>query len=194
MLDLQTLGGELRRRRRALRIPSAELARRIGISQTYIWLIEKAKPRTSGEPSRPSEDLLRRWTAVLGMGEAEARGIYELAGYFDSDVLREHRESRPVTPRAERSPASSVSASSRRDFAGGESRRSSSAQRLDLSPALSALDRWAGAEHAGIDEESLIRRVQLILQLAQRNGRSEEAAFLLHSFLRWLEFHLEEES
>jgi predicted transcriptional regulator len=38
MLDLSTLGRELRTRRRALRIPSAELARKIGVSQTYVWL------------------------------------------------------------------------------------------------------------------------------------------------------------
>src|SRR5579859_6497895 len=97
MLDLPALGVELRRRRRALRIPSAEFARRIGVSQTYVWLIEAAKPRSSGEPSRPSEDLLQRWTAALGMSESESRRIRELAGYFDVPV-GEPRSSRSTAP------------------------------------------------------------------------------------------------
>src|SRR5437660_739705 len=100
MLDLPTLGRELRSIRRGLRIPSAELARRIGVSPTYVWLIEQAKPRTSGEPSRPSEDLLRRWTAALGMNADDAQRIRERAGYFGSDFTFERHASLAASPRS----------------------------------------------------------------------------------------------
>jgi transcriptional regulator with XRE-family HTH domain len=192
MIDLPTLGRELRQRRRALRIPSAEFARRIGVSQTYVWLIEAAKPRQSGEPSRPSEDLLQRWTEALGMTEPEARHIHELAGYFDSDALRAYRDARVSTSRTERSPASAVNPRSEYDFVGGEYTRDHRALRSNPTPPLVALQRWAGAEHAGANEETLVRRIHDIWQRAARNGHSEEAAYLLDSLLQWLEFHVED--
>jgi transcriptional regulator with XRE-family HTH domain len=99
MPDLSRLGHELRTRRRALRIPSAELARRIGVSPTYVWLIEQSKPRKSGEPSRPREDLLRRWMAALGMDASEAQQIREFAGYFGPDFPNERDLMQGLSPR-----------------------------------------------------------------------------------------------
>src|SRR5450759_3624191 len=116
MLDLSTLGRELRTRRRALRIPSAELARKIGVSQTYVWLIEQSKPRKSGEPSRPSEDLLMRWTAALGMSASEALQIRELAGYFGPDFPNERDLTQGLSPRTSlRSTSESGSAKTQDD-------------------------------------------------------------------------------
>jgi Bifunctional DNA primase/polymerase, N-terminal len=65
-------------------------------SQTYVWLIEQSKPRKSGEPSRPGEDLLRRWMAALGMSESDVQRIRELAGYFGEDA----HHVREMSPRA----------------------------------------------------------------------------------------------
>ncbi len=193
MIDLPTLGRELRQRRRALRIPSAEFARRIGVSQTYVWLIEAAKPRSSGEPSRPSEDLLQRWTEALGMTESEARRIYELAGYFDSDALRAYRDSRPSSQRAVRSSLPPVYSRSENEFIGDDEDTPRPGDQLsNPPPPLVALQRWAGAEPAGADEETFARRIRYLLLQADSRGRGEEAAYLLDSLLRWLEFHLKE--
>jgi transcriptional regulator with XRE-family HTH domain len=192
MIDLPTLGRELRQRRRALRIPSAEFARRIGVSQTYVWLIEAAKPRPSGEPSRPSEDVLQRWTEALGMTEPEALHIHELAGYFDSDALRAYRDSRPSPRQAVRSSSPPVFPRSENELVNDEDMYDPGGQRSNLPSPLIALQRWAGAEYAGADEETLAHRIHNILQRADRTGRSDEAAYLLDSLLRWLEFHVEE--
>lgn len=192
MIDLPTLGHELRRRRRSLRIPSAEFARRIGVSQTYVWLIEAAKPRKSGEPSRPSEYLLQRWTEALGMTETEARQIYELAGYFDSDALREYRDSRPSSPRASGSASPPVPTRPESEMVGDEYTRDRYAPRPRSTSPQVALERWSDTEHSAMDEETLVHRIHAILQRADRNGRADEAANLLDSLLRWLEFHMED--
>jgi transcriptional regulator with XRE-family HTH domain len=190
MIDLPTLGRELRQRRRALRMPSAEFARRIGVSQTYVWLIEAAKPRPSGEPSRPSEDLLQRWTEALGMTESEARHIHELAGYFDSDALRAYRDSRPSKQHVVRSSSPPLYSRSENAFIGDEDTLDPTEERPNPIPPLVALQRWAGAEHISADEEMLAHRIHIILQQADRTGRSAETAYLLDSLLRWMEFHV----
>src|SRR5947209_1544779 len=106
MSDLVALGAELRRRRKAQGLSSAELARRIGVSPTYVWLIEGAKPRpSSGEPSRPSEDVLHRWAAALDTAEYEQERIRELAGYSGPARLRRAPlYSPPMAPPALREP------------------------------------------------------------------------------------------
>ncbi len=183
MLDLPTLGVELRRRRRALRIPSAEFARRIGVSQTYVWLIEAAKPRSSGEPSRPSEDLLQRWTAALGMNEAESRRIRELAGYFDVPV-GEPRYARSSSPPMTSSPGSVNEYSAEGPDTASERLSSMAA------PHLPALRRWARAADPDGGEVAIIDRIHEILRMAGSNQRTDEATYLLDSFLRRLEFHI----
>src|SRR5579872_2850279 len=162
MLDLPTLGVELRRRRRALRIPSAEFARRIGVSQTYVWLIEAAKPRSSGEPSRPSEDLLQRWTAALGMSESESRRIRELAGYFDVPV-GEPRYSRSGSPTMAASPGS-VS-----EYSAQGAETASDRPPAMAAPHRLALRRWARAADPEREEVAIIDRIHEILRVAHSN-------------------------
>src|ERR1700674_5788658 len=109
MIDLERLGRELESRRKENRIGRAELARGIGVSQTYIWLIEHARPRSSGEPSRPSEDVLHAWTMALGMTDEESRHMRELAGYFGQRVtplrLMSRAERQPRRPQIHMVPA-----------------------------------------------------------------------------------------
>jgi transcriptional regulator with XRE-family HTH domain len=143
MLDLPIVGEELRSRRRALRIPSAELARKIGVSPTYIWLIEQSKPRKGGEPSRPSEDLLRRWMAALGMTESEAQRIRELAGYFGPAPTSQPNSAPDESSYATMYPDKPIRHALSRDDAGqelGQGSRSSSEQRI---ASQVALRRWA---------------------------------------------------
>ncbi len=191
MLDLPTLGRELRVRRRALRIPSAELARKIGVSPTYIWLIEHAKPRQSGEPSRLSEDLLRRWTSALGMTGPDTQRIRELAGYFGSDVQYE----RGTAPRAPvstsvHSPSPLYSSQAPND-AEPELEQGNQRERYDRATDMAALHRWAGTEAPDNGDEAIAERVRDVFQRADQNGRHDEARSLLNSFLAWLEFHID---
>ena len=194
MIDLERLGQELRGRRRALRIPSAELARRIGVSPTYVWLIEQAKPRPRGEPSRPSEELLGRWTVALGMDDTEARHIRELAGYFGP--------ARPVSVPSQAQQFAPASATSvPRDDRLLDTDPSSPPQvgmaRSQVSrlfePQMEALRRWSGAERNEDPERLLVDRMRDVLHQAQRVGRGDEAVSLLDSFLRWLAVHIEDE-
>jgi transcriptional regulator with XRE-family HTH domain len=193
MLDLSTLGRELRTRRRALRIPSAELARRIGVSPTYVWLIEQSKPRKSGEPSRPSEDLLRRWMAALGMDASEAQQIREFAGYFGPDFPNERDITQGQSPRTSlRSPSESGPALTPDDVArelgqGGDPRRYGRAAHK------AAIDRWAGTIEDEMGDTAIAQRLQAVLLQADRNGQAAETRALLNSFLAWLEFHVGQE-
>jgi transcriptional regulator with XRE-family HTH domain len=189
MLDLSRLGHELRTRRRALRIPSAELARRIGVSPTYIWLIEQAKPRQGGEPSRPSEDLLSRWMAALGMTESDAQRIRELAGYFGPAVLSQQNSAPDESSYTTMYSDKTIRHALARDDVGqelGQGSRYSSDQRV---ASQVALRQWAGAKEIDDADETILLRVQEVIQRAARNGRGEEVNALLNSFLSWLEFH-----
>jgi transcriptional regulator with XRE-family HTH domain len=188
MLDLETLGRELRERRKGLRIRSAELARRIGVSQTYVWLIESAKPRAGGEPSRPGEDVLARWTAALGMDAEETRRIRALAGYFDPEVRP------PPGARYARMPAPAPIVEQPHI----ESARPSGEFRVQAAampappfvPQADALRQWAGASGVEEPEPDVTARTEHVLASAEASGRGEEAQNLLRSFLDWLEFHL----
>jgi transcriptional regulator with XRE-family HTH domain len=193
MLDLSTLGRELRTRRRALRIPSAELARRIGVSPTYVWLIEQSKPRKSGEPSRPGEDLLTRWTAALGMSASEAQQIREFAGYFGPDFPNERDLTQGLSPRrsvrsiSEPEPALTQDDVARELGQGGKPRSYSRAAHK------AALDRWAGTVEDEMGDTAIVERVRAVLLQADRIGQAAETRALLSSFLAWLEFHAEQE-
>jgi len=189
MIDLERLGRELRGRRRALRIPSAELARRISVSPTYVWLIEQAKPRPRGEPSRPSEELLDRWTMALGMDDGEAQHIRELAGYFGP--------TRPVSVPPQFAPAPTPTRDDRlRDMDASSAPQArmatGEASRL-FEPHTEALRRWSGAGRRQDPERLLVDRMRDLLDRAERVGRSDEAVSLLDSFLRWLSVHIEDE-
>ena len=80
-MDLVELGRVLQERRKALGIPQAELARRIEVSASYVWMIEQAKRRESGEPSQPSEVLLEKWADALGWDDPYTRQLLALAGH-----------------------------------------------------------------------------------------------------------------
>ncbi|MFO1208706.1 MAG: short-chain fatty acyl-CoA regulator family protein [Amaricoccus sp.] len=64
------LGARIRERRRALGVTQAELARRIGISASYLNLIERNKRGIAGQ-------LLRRTAAALDLGLEEIDGAAE---------------------------------------------------------------------------------------------------------------------
>jgi transcriptional regulator with XRE-family HTH domain len=83
MIDMIRLASVLRERRESLGISAAEIARRVGVSPTYVWMIENAKPRKGGEPSRPSSAVLEKWARALGMDDRYARQVLRLAGYED---------------------------------------------------------------------------------------------------------------
>lgn len=57
--EVSTVGGRIRRRREAVGLRAAELARRASISKAYLSELE------SNEKARPSADLLYRIAAVL---------------------------------------------------------------------------------------------------------------------------------
>lgn len=194
MLDLPALGRELRSTRRGLRIPSAELARRIGVSQTYVWLIEQAKPRTSGEPSRPKEELLRRWTTALGMSADDAQRIRELAGYFGPDLSRERggmlAASPPSSPRAMSSAQDAMSVGEAEHDRAQRGR----SERDRRGTNSAALQRWAGTAQSDDADAAIVRRIQDLLERADRLGATDETRGLLNSFLSWLDFHMSEET
>jgi transcriptional regulator with XRE-family HTH domain len=194
MLDLSRLGHELRARRRTLRIPSAELARRIGVSPTYVWLIEQSKPRKSGEPSRPSEDLLRRWIAALGMSASEALQMREAAGYFGPDFPNERDITQGVSPRISLRSRSESGSAKIQDDVGRELGQGGKPRGYGRAANKAALDRWAGTGDDEIGDMAITQRLRAVLLQADRNGRAAETRALLNSFLSWLEFRAGQES
>src|ERR1700732_1506674 len=90
-MDLVRLGQELRQRRKVGGIARTRLARRVGVSPTYLWMLEEAKPRANGEPSRPSRYLLMQLAAELDMDVQHTEWILGLADYetVDEDGRRE---------------------------------------------------------------------------------------------------------
>ncbi len=80
-MDLKALGERLEERRRDIGLPRAELARRIGATENYVWMIERAKRRQNGEPSRPAKELLERWVSALRWGPEQERAVMNAAGY-----------------------------------------------------------------------------------------------------------------
>jgi transcriptional regulator with XRE-family HTH domain len=85
--DLSRLGSLLRQRREALGMTRARLASVMGISQSYIAVVEDARPRATGRkrPSRPTPETLLLWTHALNMPETDAGRAFDLAGYSGDD-------------------------------------------------------------------------------------------------------------
>jgi predicted transcriptional regulator len=79
--DLKRVGQWLRARRTEQHIARTDLARRVGVSPTYLWMVEEARERASGEASQPSQFLLRQLATELGMTERESHDLLRLAGY-----------------------------------------------------------------------------------------------------------------
>ena len=91
-MDLIELGRTLRQRREDIGVPRAVLAQRIGVSSTYMWMIERAAPRKNGEPSQPSKELVERWAAALGLSALAVAEALALAGHV-SPTTRTARRS-----------------------------------------------------------------------------------------------------
>ncbi|GAC1332406.1 MAG: hypothetical protein NVS2B16_23860 [Chloroflexota bacterium] len=84
-VDLRALGTRLRERRKALDLTREDVAARAGVTPAYLYLIEHARPRSGGTPSRPKREFLRRWAEVLGMDEQAIDDVLRLAGYAPVD-------------------------------------------------------------------------------------------------------------
>jgi transcriptional regulator with XRE-family HTH domain len=189
VLDLSALGRELRERRRMLRISSAELARRIGVSPTYIWLIESASPRKNGLPSRPSEDVLRQWTQALGMGAVDTERMRSLAGYFGTTT---QADVRPPMPRLARMrPNYALLPSDAEDHGAAMAAPFPSAGPSPTAP-MPPAPAPRGDEPAP-EEVELGERLRRLLRMAELRGRTEEITDLVRSHLQWLQHRVEDE-
>lgn len=88
---MQTLGQVLRERREAIGLSRSAVARRVEVSDSYISMVERAIPQRGGRPSQPSVDVLSRWFAALGWGQASAEDrryidrLLALAGHAGPD-------------------------------------------------------------------------------------------------------------
>jgi transcriptional regulator with XRE-family HTH domain len=160
-MDLERLGSVLRERREALGIPAAEIARRVGVSPAYVWMVENARPRKSGEPSRPREAVLDRWTRALGMDERYARQVLRLGGYGGEEEKTVSTEAIAARPLA--GPAMM--------------------QALVGSPVHFQMP-------PSLRDDVLLDDVRETLRLAAESGRAEEAHNLLESYLDWLRHRL----
>lgn len=183
-MDLERLGVELRNRRRTLRMSGTELARRVGISPTYVWLIERARERPSGEPSRPSEDVLADWARALSLNEDETRRIRELAGYSNPPQL--YAMAPPPMPSSARyipveSPFDPWSDS---PAAEAPMLRTMDTRIAESSPPL---DRDDPVEV----ERRLVATTRRLLRQAEAAGKTQEVADLFASMLSWLEHHID---
>ena len=171
-MDLHRLGTVLREQRAVIGIPAAEVARRIGVSPTYVWMVERARPRKGGEPSRPSRALLEQWAHVLGMDERYRRQVLLLAGYEE--------ESRPSSPRrftrAARAPSSMPEP--------GE-------PMMDALFSTSPSPRFEPP--AQLWPDVIAEDVRETLRYAEEQGRLEETADLLEEYLAFLRHRLEEQ-
>ena len=148
-------------------MPAAEIARRVGVSPTYIWIVEHARPRKGGEPSRPSEDVLRRWANALRMDERYARQILRLAGY-------EVESSSPSSPLPRRLMRLAASPPPGR-------------------PMMESLFAAAPLPEAPKDLRAAVLAEEMheVLQRAEEEGRLEETAGLLEEYLAFLRHRLE---
>lgn len=172
-MDLRRLGSVLREQREAVGIPAAEIARRVGVSPTYVWMVEQARPRKGGEPSRPSEPVLERWTRALGMDQRYARQVLLLAGY--DEASREPRTPAPSAP-----PPVAPAATPR-------------APVPEPGPSmLDALFKPAARFEPPreVRADAIAQDVRETLRDAEAEGRLEETAGLLEQFLAFLRSRL----
>jgi transcriptional regulator with XRE-family HTH domain len=171
MMDLRRLGAVLREQREELGIPAAEVARRVGVSPTYVWMVEHARPRKGGEPSRPGEDLLRRWALALRMDERYVRQVLRLAGYEESDraPARSRRPRITSSPFPEPGPAMMSAL-------------------FDAAPPYPVPSSGEGPRELLADV--LADELLDLLQRAEAQGRLEETADLLEEYLGFLRHRL----
>lgn len=169
-MNLLELGTALRERREALGIPRTELARRVGVTPTYIWLVETAKPRPNGEPSRPTAGVLERWTEALGMDRRYRDQALRLAGYGEVETVSEVGGPVPyMLDRHEAMPATRAMAA---DF---------SAAPMQF------------RQPRDLQARVLVESLREVLALAGRTPDTwDETAAAVESILAWLRFRLRE--
>jgi transcriptional regulator with XRE-family HTH domain len=158
-VDLQTLGTVLEARRSELGIPRTVLARKVGISPSYMWMVETAAVRKGGQPSRPSRDLLEAWTEAL-LGDAVFRAkVLMLAGHTASSEGTDL-------------PAPLGLRGYRLEFPSQERRPDDSPQHTD-----------SGRQDLS-SEDQAIAAIRLLLGILDADTRQVEVA-MLKSYVRW---------
>jgi transcriptional regulator with XRE-family HTH domain len=192
MMDLERLGAALRERREALGIPRAAVARRVGVTPTYIWLIEGTRPRKGGKPSRPAQAVLERWTAALGMDERYTRQALVLAGYLPSPIPPAEPARDTTMPMPAYAPASPPAPP-----AVHRGIMAQAASTFQTRPALDRLESFAAApiqfeQPRDLRTEVLVEQLRDVLRLAEGTPRWEDTAQLAESLLEWLRFRVEQ--
>src|SRR4051812_27908341 len=82
-MDLHALGQILQERRERIGLSRAAVGRRAGISSSYVSRVERVVQQSNGEPTKPSEGVLRRWAIALGWDDSSTHDLLSLAGYGD---------------------------------------------------------------------------------------------------------------
>lgn len=181
------MGAALQGRRESLGLPRAELARRIRVTPTYVWMVERARRRKNGDPSRPAELLLQRWAQALGMDQRYTHQVLLLAGYGEGRSDESGVAARPsvqpgpmgraraMAPRSVPSTTAQVMASSAPDDAGA----------LFLSAPVTF------PQPRSLQREVLVEEARSLLDGAEETDRWDETVDLLESYLQWLHYRLE---
>ena len=194
-MDLTRLGAALRERREALGIPRTEIARRVDVTPTYVWLIETAKTRSGGEPSRPTQSVLERWSVALGMDERYTKQLLALAGYgIEGTTSPSRMPIDAVSPgEALSSPLGGPESNLRTEHQGtGSSRNTSAGVGTNTPGSLNfAAAPITFRQPRDLQTGVLLDQVRMVLELAQRSDEHWiETTALLDGFLDWLHFRL----
>jgi len=197
-MDLTRLGAALHERREALGIPRTEIARRVDVTPTYVWLIETAKTRSGGEPSRPTQSVLERWSVALGMDERYAKQVLALAGYgIEGTTPPSRMPIDAVSPgEALSSPLGGPESNSRTEHQGTRgSRNSSAGAGTDTPGSLNfAAAPITFRQPRDLQTGVLLDQVRMVLELAQRSDKQwTDTTQLLEGYLDWLHFRLTSE-
>jgi transcriptional regulator with XRE-family HTH domain len=185
-MDLQKLGAVLQARREALGIPRAEIARRVGVTPTYVWLIEGSKERPSGEPSKPSRTVLERWSRALGLDDRYMKQVLVLGGQADkrasSGAIREVNQ--PLEARQ-------AYLAERRVFDRPASLSMDEPPDMDI--AAMARAPLAFKEPRELQREVVLDQVRELFDEARNDGEWSRVVASLESFVGWLRSNLHRE-
>lgn len=172
-MNLAELGTVLKERREAIGLTRAELARRIGVSRSYVSAIESAQPRVSGRPSQPSIRVIEAWAEALGWLRDDVDELMVFAGHQSNE-------------RKLRSPLS------------GARLRYPQPKLLERQKLHRSLDQALDGFEPGADWVSVTSMIgQFLSHLGNVGNQNEppkserlrEASDLLHSFMNWLFFY-----
>jgi Helix-turn-helix domain len=94
--ELLQLGDLLKQWRERLGLRRVDVARRVGISPSYVAVVEDAIVRPGGKPSRPKQPLLRAWCRALGMTRQDLALALDYAGYAIREAPKGVRAGRAV--------------------------------------------------------------------------------------------------